>query len=178
MPMTHFCPSCWETVDPGAVRCPHCLGDLRALDRRAFTAKLIAALRHPEPATQRRAARILGARRDASAVTALGERLRATADPFLAGELVTALGRIGGREAEAPLLDALHHRAFLVRRAALEALVAAGGTLAARALEHAANDASPAVRRAAAELERGRRDRSGDAIPAPASGARGPRRSE
>lgn len=160
--MTHFCPSCWETVESGATRCPHCLSDLRALDQRAFTAKLIDALRHPEPGTQRRAARILGERREATGVAALGQQLRATADPLLAGDLATALGMIGGREAEELLVRALRHPAFLVRQAALEGLVSVGGALAARALEHAARDPSPAVRRAAAELEKERQKLSGD----------------
>jgi HEAT repeat protein len=42
--MTHFCPTCWHTVEAGAASCACCGGNLAALDQRPFVAKLIAAL--------------------------------------------------------------------------------------------------------------------------------------
>ncbi|MBX3023771.1 HEAT repeat domain-containing protein [bacterium] len=150
--MTHFCPACWRTVAATATQCPHCAHDLRALDHRDFTDKLIAALRHPEATTQRRAARILGERRAGAAVAALGAHLRATDDPFLASDIVAALARIGGPDAAALVIEALRHPAFLVRLAALRAVATIGGAAAEQAIAQAASDPSPAVRRAAAAM--------------------------
>jgi HEAT repeat protein len=153
---THFCPACWTTVGAAATSCPRCHSNLTALDQRSFTTKLVAALHHPEPETRQRAAYILGERRDGAAVQALGEILLTTSEPFFACEIVAALGKIGGREAETLLLRALDHKAFLVRLAALQVLGHAGDAAAA-ALQRAARDASPSVRRLARELGARRR---------------------
>ncbi len=85
-----------------------------------------------------------------AAVQPLGEVLRTTSEPFLACEIVAALGKIGGSEAETLLLRALDHQGFLVRLAALQVLGHAAG--AAAALEHATRDSSPSVRRLAREI--------------------------
>jgi HEAT repeat protein len=124
--MTYFCPACWDTVDPHAVRCPRCSSDIRSLDQRAFSAKLVAALRHPEPATRQRAAFILGELRQTDAIPVLGQILTETAEPFFAAEIARVLGKMGNREADAFLRVALHHEAFLVREAAVEALASKG----------------------------------------------------
>jgi HEAT repeat protein len=155
--MTHFCPACWHTVEPGAASCPHCRSDLAALDQRPFVVKLIAALHHPEPATRERAAHLLGELRDPAAVTPLGEVLRATSEPFLAAEIVTALGKIEDAAAEPLVMRALQHHASVVRLAALRALVRRGESTAALALRQAAHDPSPSVRRLAREMEEERR---------------------
>lgn len=147
--MTHFCPACWQVVAATATVCPHCQARLAELDQRAFTAKLIAALGHPEPETRQRAAAILGERGERDAVGPLQRLLASTTEPLLATEIVTALGRIGGTEVEAPLLAALEHPAFAVREAAVAALLARGGAAAETARARAAVDPSPSVRRAA-----------------------------
>jgi hypothetical protein len=149
---TFFCPSCWETVEPDAKTCPHCHSDLSRFDQRELGAKLIGALRHPEPMTRQRAAFLLGERHERAAVAALGDLLRSSTEPFLVSEIATALGKIGGEEAKQLLAGALEHPAFVVREAALLALARLGGPTAAAALEHAAADPSPSVRRLAREL--------------------------
>jgi len=154
--MTHFCPACWHTVEAGATSCPHCRSNLAALDQRPFVVKLIGALRHPEPATRQRAVQLLGELRDATAVPPLGELLFATSEPFLAAEIVTALGKIEDTEAETLVVRALQHHASVVRLAAVRALVQRGGRLATLALRHAVRDASPSVRRLAREMQRDR----------------------
>lgn len=153
--MTHFCPTCWQTVDPEATSCSRCGSDLTALDRRPFVAKLISALHHPEPMTRQRAAFILGELHDATAVPALGEILVTTAEPFLAAEIAGALGKINGPEAEEILVRALDHRASVVRLAVVRAVIRCGGSAAAVALRKAARDPSPSVRRLAREMQGG-----------------------
>ena len=155
--MTHFCPACWHTVEAGAASCPCCGSNLAALDQLPFVVKLIAALRHPEPATRQRAAHLLGELRDPAAVTPLGELLLATSEPFLAAEIVTALGKIEDAEAETLVVRALHHPASVVRLAALRALVQRGEPSATLALRQVAHDPSPSVRRLVREMEEGRR---------------------
>jgi HEAT repeat protein len=151
--MTHSCLACWGTVSSEAVNCPHCNSDLRALDDRAFNGKLIAALRHPEPATRQRAAFVLGERHVAEAAGALSELLDTTAEPFLASEVLTALGNIDHPDVEVLLLRALDHASFVVRQATLHALVERGGATAALAIQRAAHDSSPSVRQLAHDFE-------------------------
>lgn len=155
--MTHFCPACWNTVEAGAASCPRCGSNIVALDQRPFIVKLIAALRHPEPATRQRAAHLLGELGYTTAVPPLGELLCATSEPFLAAEIVTALGKIEDAEAETLVVRALQHRASVVRLAALRALVGRGEPTATLALRQVAHDPSPSVRRLAREMEGGRR---------------------
>lgn len=122
--MVVYCPSCWAELAPNAQVCPRCGADLTALDAEDYTDKLIAALRHPEPFTQRRAAYVLGLRRDPRAVPALVEAMKGSADVYVRGEAAAALGKIGGPEAEAALRHmATDQRApTMLRRAAADAL--------------------------------------------------------
>jgi HEAT repeat protein len=155
--MTHFCPACWHTVAAGSTTCPRCGSNLAALDHRPFFVKLIGALRHPEPATRQRAVHLLGELRDPAAVTPLGELLLNTSEPFLAAEIVTALGKIQDAQAETLVVRALQHPASVVRLAALRALVGRGEPAATLALRKVAHDPSPSVRRLVREMEEGRR---------------------
>jgi hypothetical protein len=132
--MTYFCPACWREVGAAAVKCPRCHSDLAALDHRAFVDKLLAALRHPEPTTRQRAAFVLGELHATAAVAAFDALVFATPEPFFACEMVMALGKIDSPEAQQ----------LLIRR---------GGSAAALALEHAACDRSPSVRRLAREMQ-------------------------
>jgi len=52
--------------------------------------------------------------------------LHSTAEPLLAREIVTVLGKIGGPDAENALAGGLDQPAFVVREAALVGLVARG----------------------------------------------------
>ncbi|MGD0946287.1 MAG: HEAT repeat domain-containing protein [Candidatus Binatia bacterium] len=87
----------------------------------------------------------------------IGELLFATSDPFLAAEIVTALGKIEDVEAETLVVRALQHQASVVRLAALRALVRRGEPTATLALRQVAHDPSPLVRRLAQEMEGERR---------------------
>jgi HEAT repeat protein len=149
---TYFCPACWTRVGADDISCPRCRGDLARLDQRSFEEKLIAALRHPEPTTRHRAAFILGELGTAAAVKVFAELLFETAEPFFASAMVVALGKIGGLDAERVLLRTLDHESFLVRQAAVQALIRCGGPIAEVALQHAACDRSPSVRRIAREI--------------------------
>jgi len=105
-----------------AVNCPACRADLRRLDAAGFDEKLVRALRHPEPATRLRAVDVLGQRRTRSAVPALVGRWREGADPYLAAEIVRALGRIGGREATTALREVATDPSVVVQAVAREVL--------------------------------------------------------
>lgn len=125
--MVRYCPACWQEVPAEATRCPACGADLTdaAAD---YTDKLIAALRHPEPFTRRRAAYVLGLRRDARGVPALIAVLEAVGDdPYVRAEAAFALGAIGGEEAHEALRRALADpdESVIVRRAAAMALPSA-----------------------------------------------------
>jgi HEAT repeat protein len=121
--MVHYCPVCWQEIPAGAERCPSCGA---AVDETAdYTDKLIAALRHPEPFTRRRAAYLLGLRRDGRGVPALIAVLEtADNDPYVRAEAALALGAIGGAEAQEALRRVLADptESVIVRRAAADAM--------------------------------------------------------
>lgn len=119
---TYFCPSCWSEVPRDAARCPHCSADLGALDREPFVLKLERALDHPEAATARRAAWLLGRLGEPRSVPALRRRYRAGVDPYMAETIVESLARIGGRDARAALEEIARSQARLVSYAARRVL--------------------------------------------------------
>ncbi len=100
--MTNYCPHCWAEVPAGAKICPACGAELGE-EIGDYLAKLIAALRHPEPLTQRRAAYILGLLRYPDAVEPLAAVLASDADPYVKGEAAQALAAIGDERAKAVL---------------------------------------------------------------------------
>lgn len=120
--MIHYCPCCWTEVSADTPICPRC--QAQQADFGSYLAKLIAALAHPEPFTQRRAAYILGLLRDPSAVEALAAVLWTAADPYVKGEAAHALGAIGGSCARAILGQVAQDTALplMVRRTATAAL--------------------------------------------------------
>lgn len=120
--MTTYCPHCWAEVDATAQVCPVCQAPLA--DSGSYVTKLIAALRHPEPLTQRRAAYVLGLLRDPSAVKALAAVLAGPADPYVKGEAAHALGAIGGGRAGEILQQVAQDETqpSMVRRVAADAL--------------------------------------------------------
>lgn len=119
---TFFCPDCWAVVSERATQCPACGTDLQELDAQPYAAKLARALWSPEAATSRRAAAILGRRRDPVTVPLLLQRYRAGADPYLAAEIAVALGVIGTDGARSALRAMLRDPSVVVRRAAAHAL--------------------------------------------------------
>ena len=117
-----FCLECFSEVEPSARECPVCRVDIPEGSAN-YEAGLIRALRHPKlPDRQVLAAAILGKRRSDRAVPHLIDVAREGSNPYLAAEAVTALDRIGGDEAEAAIRAFVNSPAFMVRRAALDAL--------------------------------------------------------
>ncbi len=118
--MIVLCPACWNEVNTLAPLCENC-GAVLSGDKRTYSEKLIAALRHPEALTQRRAAYVLGRRRDRDAVPALIALLDAPGDdPYVCAEAACALAAIGGAEAWAALARVASNpaRSVIVRRVA------------------------------------------------------------
>ena len=103
--------------------CPFCGVNL-ADAKQDYVEKLIAALHHPEPLTQRRAAYLLGLRAESSAVQPLIQVLDGDADVYVRAEAACALGKIGGASSWARLEQAAAdgHESFIVRRVAVQGL--------------------------------------------------------
>jgi len=146
--MTFFCVECLERLPAQTQRCPRC-GAAQTSERRDYTAKLRKALMHPIAETRRRAIYLLGEMRIEQTVGELTEILDREPDPFLAEEAAEALAKIGGNDALAALLRAAHHRCFLVRACAIEALVRAGRPWKDIAQRIAQCDSSAMVRESA-----------------------------
>jgi HEAT repeat protein len=125
--MVHYCPSCWAEI-PDVSKCPSCGADIEALEHENYEAKLIRALRHPEPSTPIRAATILGELRAKAAVGPLIELVSSTRDPFIQEAGVTALGRIGDPRALDQLRRWSVEGALRVRLAAARALESIWGS--------------------------------------------------
>lgn len=119
---TFFCPRCWAEVAEADPCCPTCGADLQALDAEPFPAKLTRAVWSPEPLTARRAVEILGRLGEVGSVDVLLSRYRTGVDPYLAADIATALGRIGGAAARAGLQLLAADPSFIVRRSARLAL--------------------------------------------------------
>jgi len=121
--MTTYCPNCWATVASDAVVCPRCRASLSE-SAGSYVTKLLRALQHPEPLTQRRAAYVLGLLQDPAAVEALRALLTTAADPYVKGEAAHALGQIGGERARIILRQVADDelQSVMVRRTAADAL--------------------------------------------------------
>jgi HEAT repeat protein len=126
--------------------CPNCAQRISSWNEKAFTEKLIQALSHPEPETPARAVYILGEKKTAEAVGPLARLFRRSRDPFLQSEIMEAMGKIGGEEALALLMEALRHPSFIVRGEAVKALSRFPGNGGLkRALEQSLKDPSSYV---------------------------------
>lgn len=122
-PPTFFCPACWAESPTSGGTCPRCGADMEAMQQgRDFTAKLIAALDHPEPETRARAALILGLRREACSVKPLMRVVCRAEDAFLVEAAIEALGRIGDPRCRKVLEAALDRGTLRVRLAARQVL--------------------------------------------------------
>jgi HEAT repeat protein len=120
--MKFFCPNCWKEMPSDEQVCPRCSANVSSWDEQAFTVKLVRALSHPEPDTRMRAIYLLGETRTHSALDALTQVYRNAADPFVKGEVIKAVGKIGGASALLLLFEALRHPSFIVRQEAEKAL--------------------------------------------------------
>lgn len=121
--VTFYCPACWAETPEGAATCPCCSADVQGVtDSRSYTAKLVAALSHPEPTTPVRAAKILGELRAAEAVGPLLDLVRQTRDPYTQAAAAEALGRIGAAESWPVLAELAENGPILARRQARIAL--------------------------------------------------------
>lgn len=121
---TLFCPYCWLEIESGVVICPQCQASLTE-DHRNYVDKLIAALRHPEGFTQRRAAYVLGLIGDPRAVEALIAVLQhGEADPYVRAQVTETLGLIGTSKARSVLEQVANdaNQSVLVRHKAATAL--------------------------------------------------------
>ncbi|MCS7221340.1 MAG: HEAT repeat domain-containing protein [Anaerolineae bacterium] len=105
--------------------CPQC-GASQSASGISYLEKLIAALRHPDPLTQRRAVYLLGQLGDQRAVEALVALLDAPVDPYVRAEAVLALSALGDEKAQAVLLQVKDDetQSVIVRRAAVRVLSA------------------------------------------------------
>lgn len=113
--MTFFCPNCWKQMAEDQLVCSRCSANISNWETKTFAAKLLQALSPPEPQTQMRAVYLLGETKDASALDALGQVYRTSHDPFLQGEVIKAVSKIGGDFAVPLLIEALEHSSFIVR---------------------------------------------------------------
>jgi HEAT repeat protein len=121
--MTYFCTACWEEIDKHRAVCPHCGGNQQELGGEPFVQKLIRALRHPEPETATRAARILGQLKAVDAIRELEAIMTTHFDPYIAAECARAVGEIGDPRIIKALQELLRQPVpLVVRYAALEAL--------------------------------------------------------
>jgi HEAT repeats len=145
--MVFYCPNCWKELPGAREVCRRCGQKISSWDDKVFTGKLLQALSHPEPETPARAVYILGEKKTTEAVGALARLFRRSKDPFLQGEVIEAMGKIGGDAAFSLLVEALHHPSFIVRGEAAKALSRFPGTGSVkRALEQALTDPSSYVR--------------------------------
>lgn len=151
--MIFYCPNCWQELHSDSKACPRCGKDPSSWEKRSYASKLIQALSHPEPETQRRAVFLLGEKRIADAVSALTALFRQTTNPFLACEIIEALGKVGSKAAFATVSEALHHPAFFVRGEAVNALARFSGEDTIPLLrDRSVNDASAYVRETAGAI--------------------------
>lgn len=146
--MHWFCPNCWSEVQPTDRVCPVCGASLGECDQRTFEEKLLAALRHPEPATGVRVAGILGKLQSQRAVPELIQTLQRSRDAYLSEAAARALGEIGDPAAVPALRQVLRSSYLLARIAAAEALGKIGTQEAALALQDGCRDDSFRVREA------------------------------
>lgn len=115
----HLCPHCWREIPAEAQLCPHCGRSTN--ERLPYREALELALDCPEALTARRAAYLLGRLRDPASVPAL-RRALAGEDPYVAGEALASLAKIGTDEAKQAVLAARDHPFVTVRAAARAAL--------------------------------------------------------
>ena len=126
--MTYFCPVCWREMTGDEVTCHRCGADIeRGWEAKSYVEKLMASLRHPEPATPIRAAWVLGELRAREAVPVLMDLARSSPDLFLRKAAVEALGRIGDPNSVDLLRALARSESALVCRAASRALLIVEG---------------------------------------------------
>jgi HEAT repeat protein len=118
MSVTYFCPACWHEVDHEAARCSACGADLRGYADLSYEDKLLVALNHPVREYRMMAVQTLGRLRSQRAVPSFARLLETEVDYYLLRQVLDALARIGGPDAEALIRGATRHRSTLVRSVA------------------------------------------------------------
>jgi HEAT repeat protein len=145
--MIFYCPNCWTELPESQRLCSRCDQEVSAWDEKTFEAKLLQSLSHPEPVTQMRAVYLLGEKKATQAIGVLAGLFRRTSNPFLKGEVVEAVAKIGGDSACSLLIEALQDPGFIVRGEAVKALEKfSGRDVVERALADSLKDPSSYVR--------------------------------
>ncbi len=125
--MTYYCPFCWFESSDSFETCPRCREDLSRWKAMGYAERLALSLKHPEPETRHRAARILGLLKAKQALPALMQAAQETRDIYLLPDIVWALGEIQDPASLPQLQDFVRHPSFLVRKEAVQALGKLGG---------------------------------------------------
>jgi HEAT repeat protein len=117
---TYFCRNCWNEIDEEQTLCPQCGADQRELNAETFIAKLIRALKHPEPETPSRAADILGKLKAREAIPALWDVVEQSEDMFIVASAIEALGEFGDRDILERIQKVITYKSSAPVRAAVE----------------------------------------------------------
>jgi hypothetical protein len=119
MSITHYCPSCWETVEEEDHHCPACGYRLEDFSQLPYEDKLIQSLKHPAQDKRYVVVEILG---KIGSLKALPEFKKILADPdsdyYLLRMVVEALEKIEGPESCALLALAARHTYRLIQERA------------------------------------------------------------
>jgi HEAT repeat protein len=124
--VTHYCWTCYATVDGPHGRCPACGGPIEPPAGSDYTDRLIWAPGHPLADRRMVAAHTLGERGDRRALPAL-RRLLADPDSHLAAAALEAVVRIDGVESSRDLLVEMAAGGPAMVRAAARRLLAEPG---------------------------------------------------
>lgn len=119
MPLTHFCPHCWQEIAGAEAVCPHCGYELAKDTELTYAEKLLTALDHPVPAQRLLAIQLLGDLRSQAAVPALSRMLADEGrDVYELLEALVALSKIPGHQSRDLIRLACQHPYPLVGRMA------------------------------------------------------------
>ena len=151
--MIYYCPHCWKEIDRATTVYPYC-GRQTSENGVDFVAKLLSALRHPEPTRAGLAIDILaGKLHEPRAVGPLIELMNTAFDPFIRAQAARGLGLIGDRDAIPSLAQVLSNpdAPLSARCEAACALGRIGGEEAELALSQAFSDPRASIAEAAWE---------------------------
>lgn len=105
--MTYYCWRCYAANDRPHGSCAGCGQEIAAPAGEDYVDLLVWALGHPLPGRRMIAAQVLGQRRETRARGPLRELAAETADPYLAGQALSALLAIDGVTPHRELLETL-----------------------------------------------------------------------
>jgi HEAT repeat protein len=104
------------------VRCLHCGYDLAEYQALDYEGKLLLATRHPISDQRMMAVWTLGERRSQRAIPIFARLLEQHIDPYLAGEILAALVKIGGPESKRLLEQAAQSPSAIIQKTAANCL--------------------------------------------------------